>query len=94
MWNFLANQVPRVSTENIPKVTADQGRIDETVTIIFGVLGTIAVLMFVIGGIQYITSKGNPGDMAKAKDTLVYAAVGMAIVILSYSIVAFVISSI
>lgn len=94
MWKQFANQIPQIDTSNIPTTTANQGRMDETIAIAFGILGSIAVLMFVIGGIMYILSKGNPGDMAKAKDTLIYAAVGMGIIIMSYAIVAFVISSI
>lgn len=94
MWKQFANQIPEVDIRNIPTTAADQGRLNETVTLAFGILGSIAVLMFVIGGIMYILSKGNPGDMAKAKDTLIYAAVGLGVIIMSYAIVAFVLSNI
>lgn len=95
MWHiFSVDQIPKISTKNIPTTVADQGRIDETLTIVFGILGTIAVLMMVMGGIKYIIAKGNPGDLAKAKDTILYAAIGLGICIMAYSIVLFVLSNI
>ena len=49
--------------------------------------GIIAVIMIVFGGIQYTTSKGNPGRAQKAKQTITYAAIGLAITIFAVAIV-------
>jgi hypothetical protein len=85
---------PKIDTTNIPTTAATQGRLDAIMAIVFGVLGTIAVLMIVIGGIRYIMAKGNPSDLSQAKNTIIYSLVGLVITILAYAIVAFVIRTI
>jgi len=53
----------------------------------FSWAGVIAVIMVVVGGIQYTTSNGNPQQAAKAKQTITYAIVGLAISLLAIAIV-------
>jgi hypothetical protein len=48
--------------------------------------------MIIYGGIQYVISVGDSGKVAKAKNTIIYAVVGLIVAILSYAIVNFVIS--
>jgi glucan phosphoethanolaminetransferase (alkaline phosphatase superfamily) len=55
------------------------------------VLGMIAVLMIVIGGIRYTTSNGESAKVKSAKDTVMYSVIGLVVAILSYTIVNFVI---
>ncbi len=55
------------------------------------VLGIVAVIFIIIGGVQYMTSIGDAGKVKKAKDTILYAVIGLVICILSYVIVNFVI---
>ena len=62
-------------------------------TIIFAV-GIIAVIMVIMGGIQYSTSQGDPGKVKKAKDTILYGIIGLAVAILAFAIVNFVLTSI
>lgn len=54
------------------------------------VLGMIAVIMIVIGGIRYTTSNGDASQTKAAKDTILYAVVGLVIAILAFPIVNFV----
>ena len=49
--------------------------------------GIIAVIMIVFGGIQYTTSNGNPASAQKAKQTITYAAIGLAISVFAVAIV-------
>jgi hypothetical protein len=49
--------------------------------------GIIAVVMMIWGGIQYVTSAGNPTAAKKGRDTILYSAVGLLIVILAAVIV-------
>lgn len=58
-------------------------------TILF-VLGMIAVIMIVIGGIRYTTSNGESAQIQAAKNTIMYAVIGLVIAIMSYAIVNFV----
>jgi hypothetical protein len=68
------------------------GEIARTVVNIFTwVVGVISVIMIIIGGFKYITSGGESSNVSGAKSTIVYAIVGLIIVILAQVIVRFVI---
>ena len=54
------------------------------------ILGAIAVIMIVVGGIRYTTSNGDASGIKSAKDTILYAVVGVVVALLAYSIVNFV----
>ncbi len=56
------------------------------------VLGMIAVIMIVIGGIRYTTSNGDAQQTKSAKDTIMYAIVGLAVAVMAYAIVNFVLA--
>jgi len=49
--------------------------------------GILAVIMIVWGGIQYVISVGSPEKISKAKNTILYAAIGLLIVIFAATIV-------
>ncbi len=66
--------------------------IQAILTSIIGITGTIAVVFIVIGGINYITSNGDAGKLKKAKDTILYACIGLVISALAFAIVNWVIS--
>ncbi|MFA4846220.1 MAG: pilin [Patescibacteria group bacterium] len=51
------------------------------IQILVTVAGLLAVIFFVVGGIGYITSSGNPEKLDSSKKTLVYSAIGLAITI-------------
>ncbi|HBB03043.1 MAG: hypothetical protein US89_C0001G0008 [Candidatus Peregrinibacteria bacterium GW2011_GWF2_38_29] len=54
---------------------------------VLGFLGLIAVAMVIYGGITYVTAAGEQGKVDSAKKIIMYAVVGLIIVILSYAIV-------
>ena len=58
------------------------------------VLGLVAVLFVVIGGVNYTTSQGDPQKTKKAKDTILYAILGVALAVFAYTIVNFIINGI
>lgn len=70
--------------------TADQSFIQAGLDIIFTILGAVAVMMMVIGGIKYAGSQGDPSGVSKAKATMIYAVIGLIIAILAVVIVDFV----
>lgn len=49
-----------------------------------------ALFMFILGGFELLISAGNPNMIKKAKDTLVWATLGILVITLSYSILKFV----
>lgn len=79
----------------LPHVTADTGSpINAVLKIVFGLMGTIALLIIVMGGFKYITSGGEPDKINKAKDTIIYAAVGLAVSLAAFAIVTFVVTKV
>lgn len=57
---------------------------------VIGIAGIVAVIFVVYGGISYASSAGDPGKLQKAKQTIIYALIGLAIVGLAEMITAFV----
>ncbi|HEY5138592.1 MAG TPA: hypothetical protein VIJ25_04655 [Methylococcales bacterium] len=70
---------------------ADIGKV---ITIIVNVLsmviGIIAVIMIMIGGFKYVISGGDANSVASAKNTVLYAVVGLIVVVLAQTVVRFV----
>jgi uncharacterized sodium:solute symporter family permease YidK len=72
-----------------PNITS----IVKTVINILSVLvGVVAVIMIIIGGLKYVTSNGDSNAISSAKNTILYAIVGLVIVAMSQFIVQFVLN--
>lgn len=63
-----------------------------TNTLLF-ILGAISVIMIIIGGLRYVISGGDSAAVTAAKNTILYAIVGVIVAILAYAIINFVIGS-
>lgn len=72
--------------------TLEEG-IKNVVNVLLFLLGSIAVIMIIIGGIRYATSNGDAGSTKSAKDTILYAVIGLVVAILSYAIVNFILGA-
>lgn len=71
-----------------------EGGIFQTVTnILLFLVGAISVIMLIIGGIRYVVSGGDQAAVTSAKNTILYAIVGIVVAFLAYAAVQFVISS-
>ena len=70
---------------------AEEGGIAKVVNVFLYVGGIVAVIMGIVAGVQMTTSAGDPATVAKAKKTLAWSVIGLAIMILAYAIVNFVI---
>jgi hypothetical protein len=60
----------------------------------FGLLGALAVLYMVISAFKLIISRGDTQAVGKARNSVIYAAVGILVALAGYSIVSFVINSV
>jgi hypothetical protein len=58
------------------------------------IIGAVAVLMIIIGGLRYVTSNGDPSQLTSAKNTVLYAAIGLVIAAMANAIVNFVLTNI
>jgi len=67
--------------------------IKSVVNVLLFLLGAIAVIMIIIGGIRYATSNGDASGIKGAKDTILYAVIGLVVAILAYAIVNFIVGA-
>lgn len=79
-----------LNTGCLPQTQATSGLIETVLNIVFVILGAIAVMMVVIGGIKYASSQGDPQAISKAKGTIIYAIVGLLVAIFARAIIGFV----
>jgi len=71
--------------DNIKNIIAN------VVNILLYIVGVLSVIMLIYGGIRYATSAGNAANVTSAKNTIMYALIGLVIALLAYAIVHFVI---
>lgn len=57
------------------------------------IIGAISVIMLIIGGIRYVVSGGDSSAVTAAKNTILYAVIGIIVALLAYALVNFVIGS-
>ena len=73
-----------------------EGRVQGLITLVINifsiVVGIAAVIMIIIGGLKYITSSGDSNNITGAKNTILYAIIGLVVVALAQIIVQFVLS--
>ncbi len=71
-------------------------KVNNTITLALNVfsaiVGIIAVVMIIVGGVKYITSQGESANITSAKNTILYALVGLVVVALAQVIVRFVLT--
>ena len=68
--------------------------IGNIVNILIYIAGAIAVIVIIVGGIKYVTSGGDSSQMSNAKNTILYAVIGLVVVVMAYGIVQFVLANI
>jgi hypothetical protein len=63
------------------------------VNILLFLIGAISVIMLIIGGIRYTISAGDSGNVTAAKNTILYAIVGLVVAFLAFAIVNYVLKA-
>lgn len=88
-------------TDGINATSANQAQpaslstiIKYVVNVLLYVIGAISVIMLIIGGIRYATSAGNSSSVTAAKNTIMYALIGLVVAVLAYAIVNFVLGAV
>jgi magnesium-transporting ATPase (P-type) len=67
--------------------------ITRVINLLLFIIGAVAVIMIIIGGIKYVTSNGDQGSVQSAKNTIMYAVIGLIVAIIAYAIVNFVVTT-
>lgn len=84
---------PTCQTTGEDPVTGKDGLIFKAILILSYIVGFAAVVMIIIGGLKFITASGNSENIASARNTIIYALVGLAVFAISQTVVRLIISS-
>lgn len=66
------------------------GFVKNIISLLLVVIGIISVIVIIVGGIRFTTSNGNADQVKSAKNTILYAIVGLVVAIVAFPIVTFV----
>lgn len=89
--NQLSNAISCAQPDGAPEDLFGQAGIFNTIAnILIFLVGIIAVIMLIIGGIRYAVSGGDQSAVTSAKNTILYAIVGLIVAFLAFAIVNFV----
>lgn len=85
----------QVTLDNpLPSGTDPQSLIGNIISAVMGIIGSLALAMFIYGGFTWMTAAGNSERVSKGKDILIWATLGLIAIFASYSIIKFLIGSI
>jgi hypothetical protein len=68
-----------------------QTLVGQLILSVMGIIGSLALVIFIYGGIMWMTAGADPGKVKKAKGAMLWAALGLVAVFLSYVVVKFII---
>jgi TRAP-type C4-dicarboxylate transport system permease small subunit len=80
---FVAQGLPKVSFENT---------MANVLRTVFVIIALLSILFVAIGGFKYVTSAGSPEGVQSAKNTILYALIGLAVGISANIIISFVLA--
>ena len=72
----------------------DGGVITTITNVLLFIVGALSVIMIIWGGIRYATSGGNSSSVTAAKNTIMYAIIGLIVAFLAFAAVNFVLSAV
>lgn len=75
-----------LSAENVPQLVGN------IVSVVLSVIGSLALLAFIIGGVRWLFSGGNTEQVKKGAKTMLYAVIGLFVVFGSYAILSTIIT--
>lgn len=78
----------------IPLIPLTQTQLKQLLSNVFIVVGALAVLFIIVGAARYITSNGEQAKISQAKNTIIYAVIGLIISLSAFTIVQFAIGAV
>jgi hypothetical protein len=73
----------------LPGVEASSVNVQQIIQIVLASLAAIAVLIIVLAGLKFVTSQGDPQGVAKARQAIIFALIGLAVAVSAEAIVTF-----
>jgi hypothetical protein len=74
----------------LPHVGASTPQVQQILSIAFGIIAALAVMMIVFAGFRFIIGQGSAQETAKARNTIIYALAGLVVSLMAEAIVALV----
>ncbi|HKR82325.1 MAG TPA: hypothetical protein VJR27_05015 [Candidatus Saccharimonadales bacterium] len=78
----------------LPNIAANNGNVQVVLQIVFGVIGALAVIIIIISALRLASSQGNPQEASKARQGIVYSAIGLVLALSAEIIVTYVLGAI
>jgi hypothetical protein len=75
-------------------ISTPQALIGKIINFVLGAVGSLALLMFVYGGITWMTSSGNQENVKKGRGIIIWSAIGLAIIFMAYGLTRVLLSSV
>ena len=66
------------------------GIITNVINVLLGIVGVVAIIMVIVGALRMVLSAGNEKTVADARNTILYAVIGLIVAILAFAIVNFI----
>jgi cytochrome bd-type quinol oxidase subunit 2 len=96
--SFNVNNISGNGTDCPIDASGTGDRLNHILTLVVNIfsliVGVVAVIMIIIGGLRYITSGGESSNVSTAKNTIIYAIVGLVVVALAQFLVHFVLAKV
>lgn len=78
----------------VSSLTGSDGVVTTIINVMLFIIGILCVIMIIFGGIRYTTSNGEPDRVKGAKNTIMYAIVGLIVAMISWALVNWVFTNI
>lgn len=92
LMNFAINKI-NSGDAHIPAVVANDAQLTNILNTVYTVAGIIGVIVIIIAGFLYTTSGGDASNVQKAKNAILYAVIGLIVIMLAFVITNYVIGS-
>ena len=89
----VATNLESVAPIKINTISGLNQKVGAIIKSILGIVGALALVMVIYGGLMWMLSGGKADQVKKGKDTLVWAVAGLALIFFSYVLVNFVITA-
>lgn len=74
----------------LPGIGAGTNQIRIVINLVLSISGAVALLIITMAGFRFVTSRGNPQQVAQARDAIIYSLIGLVVLMSAFLIVNFV----
>ncbi|HSX43799.1 MAG TPA: pilin [Patescibacteria group bacterium] len=78
----------------LPTISADGAHVQQLLQLFLGIVAALTLIYIIIAAIRFVLSQGEPDKISKARNSIIFAAIGLAIILSAEIIVTFVLNSI